>query len=152
MAANEYLQLDPSELVPHPLNKRIYGDEPFDAAFAASIDAIGQLTPVSIVHTRPQSNKYRIIGGHRIVDVLRSLGKKVDCVLLTNIQTELDEAEAIIELNRTRKKKHSQIYQELKVLKEVYQTRAQQNSLNNLKKGSVIPTRRILPLGSWWVK
>jgi N6-adenosine-specific RNA methylase IME4 len=135
MAANEYLQVDPCELLPHPLHERIYGDEPFDAAFAASIDAIGQLTPVSIVHTRPQSNKYRIIGGHRIVDALGSIGKKVDCVLLANIQTELDEAEALVELNRTRQKKPSQIYQELKVLKEVYQTRAQQNSLNNLKKG-----------------
>lgn len=128
--------IDPKKLKPHPKNVEIYGREEVDEELVESILEKGQLEPIVI------DQNYRIVSGHRRWRALTKInedneGIKAIC-FLKPFESELDEKEALVEYNRQRKKVPLQIYQEVKLLDEIYVERAVQRRNAGLK-STVVP-------------
>lgn len=102
------------DLIPHPQNLEIYGDQP-DVELIESIRDKGVLNPVLI------TNDFRIISGHRRWEAAKAaLG--TDCeipVVYFASNDELDVVEALIHSNLQRAKTNEQIGREYRVLQRV---------------------------------
>jgi len=123
---------NPEDLKPNKANYLIYGNEPIDNQLLDSIKTKGLLEPLVI------KDDDTIISGHRRWLVLKKLGMKAQCRVMT-FDNELDEKESLIEFNKHRVKNASQIYNEATALRDIIAEKARLRSISNLKNQTVEP-------------
>ena len=125
--------MNPTDLKPHPLNEKIYGEEPVDPELAKSIEKIGLLEKLVI------KNDGTVISGHRRLKAILKVGpekiKKVPCEIV-GFADEFEEKETLVSYNIHRKKTDVQLANEGIILEEIYKHKAEQRSLANLKQNS----------------
>jgi hypothetical protein len=135
----EIIDLYPEELKPHPINKTLYGDEEPDDTLIDSILKNGQLEPIIITKNNV------IISGHRRWLALKRINKdpkcymkerddlfntiyrdkyhiklKAKCSIVDFHDDETTEQLAIVDYNRRRDKRASQLFNEIVLLKDIY--------------------------------
>ena len=104
------MQVDISSLIPHPLNNKIYSNGNTDD-LEASIEENGLLDPIVITKDNI------IISGHRRWKACDNIGmEKID----VRIEDFQDETIALVELNRYRNKKASELLAEIFLLEKEY--------------------------------
>ena len=126
-------------LKPHPLNRKIYGDDAPPADFIESVRRHGIMMPLAI------KEDGTIISGHRRWQAALALGMETVPVQIVGYADDLDEREAIIEFNRQREKTFSQKMAEAEELEAVERERAERRRLSNLKRGEEKPEVETLP-------
>ena len=104
------MQVDISSLIPHPLNSKIYSNGNTDD-LEASIQENGLLDPIII------SKDNTIISGHRRWNACKNIGLENIDVRVEDFQ---DERIALVELNRYRNKKASELLNEVFLLEKEY--------------------------------
>jgi len=110
----------PVELIePNPISTQIYGDSP-DPQLVESIRDHGLIEPVAVVR---RGNRYVLIAGHCRFQVAKDLGWVTIQARIIEVAPE-DEAELIIEANRSREKTASQRLREAQTLAPIYARRA----------------------------
>ena len=107
-----------AKLKPHPLNRKIYGDEVLPEDFVESVRRHGIMMPLAI------KEDGTIISGHRRWQAALALGMETVPVQIVGYADDLDEREAIIEFNRQREKTFSQKMAEAEELEAVERERA----------------------------
>lgn len=107
-----------TDLHPHPLNERLYGQEELPEPFLVSVRKKGILAPLAV------KEDGTIISGHRRLQAALATGLEFVPVEIVHYENELDEREAIIEFNRQREKTFSQKMAEAEELKAVESERA----------------------------
>jgi len=100
----EIVKIDPRELKPHPLNEKIYGDEPADPEMVKSNSQIGQLDAIVIIEDAITKEK-KVISGNRRNKASIELNIPVLCRVV-EFEDEKEIQEAIVEFNRQREKKY----------------------------------------------
>src|SRR5690606_19918583 len=105
-------------LKPHPLNRKIYGDEAPPSDFIESVRRHGIMVPLAI------KEDGTIISGHRRWQAALALKMEYVPVRVVRYADDLDEREAIIEFNRQREKTFSQKMAEAEELEAVERERA----------------------------
>jgi len=129
-------QVDPSNLKPHPANKRIYGDSPDvgDEKFVESIRK-GVLEPLLT------TGDLTIISGHRRREAALIAGlSTVPVVVRPDLTDPLDVEEALILANQQRVKDNLQKAREFKRLQEIEAKRAASRK-GRKKSGKVAQTK-----------
>lgn len=111
------------ELIPHEMNRKIYGSEDIPEAFIESIKQKGILTPLVI------KTDNIIISGHRRWRIAKAIGLELVPVRTVHFKNELEEREAIIDFNRQREKTFSQKMAEADELKSIEAERARQRRI-----------------------
>ena len=104
------MQIDTSSLKPHPLNSKIYTNGSTDD-LEASIEENGLLDPIVITKDNI------IISGHRRWKACDNIGMEKIDVRFEDFQ---DETIALVELNRYRNKKASELLAEIFLLEKEY--------------------------------
>lgn len=130
------LKLDTEKLKPNPINLQVYGNEGTDYRLINSIEEKGQLEPLVVIEDKEVPGDYVIISGHRRWTALKTLGKKADCRVVSFEDDELEMKEAIVEFNKYRKKKPSQIVNEANLLRSIYAERAKKRQTDALKQNA----------------
>lgn len=120
---------NPSQLMPHALNDRIYGDSA-DTELIESIKQKGILTPLTVTFDD------RIISGHRRWRAALDLGIVSVPVVIFGSEDELDIEEALIEANRQRVKTMEQIGREGPELRRIQNERSSRQGTNQYTKNS----------------
>lgn len=149
-------QIYPEELKQHPINATLYQDESVDLDLVDSIRKKGLVEPTIVKedktiisgHRRWRALKYinekqlgRIIvdsKGDKISD-MPFIRRTATCHVVRFKSAE-EEQLAIVEYNRRRLKRMSQMYNEIEMLHDVFDGVAQNNSRANLKQNSDAPT------------
>ena len=127
------MQIDTSSLKPHPLNSKIYSNGNTDD-LEASIQENGLLDPIII------SKDNTIISGHRRWNACKNIGLKNVDVRVEDFQ---DETIALVELNRYRNKKASELLNEIFHLETEYSKKIKRGrpkkgvNVDTLKNGRV---------------
>ena len=136
----EYLEIDTKKLKASPINGQIYDDEGIDYSLIASIEENGQLEPLVVIEDEKVPGTYIIVSGHRRWKALEELGKKANCrlVFFEDENDNSEMTEAIIEYNRYRKKKYSQIVNEANLLRSIYANKAKKRQIDSLKQNAVV--------------
>jgi ParB-like chromosome segregation protein Spo0J len=117
----------PEGLIPHPINKELYGDV-VDEEFIKSV-ATGLVEPVVA------TSDLTIISGHRRVIAAASLEwDLIPTVIRADLTDPLDIEEALILANRQRDKTNEQKAREYKRLKEIEHARAHKGGRGQSKK------------------
>lgn len=106
-------------LKPHPMNRKLYGEEVLPPEFVASIRENGILVPLAV------KEDGTIISGHRRWQAALALKMEYVPVQAVRYADDLDEREAIIEFNRQREKTFSQKMAEAEELEAVERERAE---------------------------
>lgn len=109
-----------NELMPHFLNKKIYGKEELPDNFIESVKKKGILVPLTV---KPDGT---IISGHRRWQAAKTLNIKKVPVVVKSYSTDLDEQEAIIDFNKQREKTFSQRMKEAEELEIIERERAKE--------------------------
>lgn len=112
------MQRRTTDLKPHPMNRKLYGDEAPPADFIESVRRHGIMVPLAI------KEDGTIISGHRRWQAALALGMETVPVQIVDYADDLDEREAIIEFNRQREKTFSQKMAEAEELETVERERA----------------------------
>ena len=112
------MQRRTADLKPHPMNRKLYGEEVLPPEFVASIRENGILVPLAV------KEDGTIISGHRRWQVALALKMEHVPVQVVRYADDLDEREAIIEFNRQREKTFSQKMAEAEELEAVERERA----------------------------
>jgi len=112
------MQRRTTDLKPHPMNRKLYGEEVLPPEFVASIRENGILVPLAV------KEDGTIISGHRRWQVALALKMEHVPVQVVRYADDLDEREAIIEFNRQREKTFSQKMAEAEELEAVERERA----------------------------
>ena len=133
------MQRRTTDLKPHPMNRKLYGDEAPPADFIESVRRHGIMVPLAI------KEDGTIISGHRRWQAALALGMETVPVQIVDYADDLDEREAIIEFNRQREKTFSQKMAEAEELEAVERERAERRRLSNLKRGEEKPEVEMLP-------
>ncbi|MEW6016478.1 MAG: MT-A70 family methyltransferase [Pseudomonadota bacterium] len=128
-----------SELRPHPLNLRVYGEETVPEDFLASVRQKGIMQPLAV---KPDGT---IISGHRRWRAALALKMETVPVQVVTYADDLDEREALLEFNRQREKTFSQRMAEAEELKRIEAERAEARRLANLKRGDAVPDVATFP-------
>jgi len=118
------LEWSVTRLKPHPLNRKIYGDEAPPADFIESVRRHGIMVPLAI------KEDGTIISGHRRWQAALALKMEYVPVQVVRYADDLDEREAIIEFNRQREKTFSQKMAEAEELEAVERERARRRMLS----------------------
>lgn len=147
--AHEFIELEPDELKPHPVNDAIYGEIDVDQSLIDSIQRKGQLEPIII-----NQNNIIISGQRRWLAIKQINDKKFPQITVDEEKNteltgdyihlkakcqricfvnELQEKMAIIEYNRRRQKRYSQLYNEIEMLHQIWDPIAEAKRLANLK-------------------
>lgn len=115
----------PIELIqPHPLSAQIYNDGP-DQQLVEGIRQHGLLHPLVVT---PRGDGHLLLAGHRRLEAVRTLGWSTVPARVVQVALE-DEAELIIEANRSREKTASQRLREAHALEPTYARRARERQL-----------------------
>ena len=133
------MQRRTTDLKPHPMNRKLYGEEVLPPEFVASIRENGILVPLAV------KEDGTIISGHRRWQAALALKMEYVPVQVVRYADDLDEREAIIEFNRQREKTFSQKMAEAEELEAVERERAERRRLSNLKRGEEKPEVEMLP-------
>ncbi len=133
------MQRRTTDLKPHPMNRKLYGEEVLPPEFVASIRENGILVPLAV------KDDGTIISGHRRWQAALALKMEYVPVQVVRYADDLDEREAIIEFNRQREKTFSQKMAEAEELEAVERERAERRRLSNLKRGEEKPEVEMLP-------
>ena len=162
------MQRRTTDLKPHPMNRKLYGDEVPPADFIESVRRHGIMVPLAI------KEDGTIISGHRRWQAALALKMEHVPVQVVRYADDLDEREAIIEFNRQREKTFSQKMAEAEELgpereranaegsenlSEAKRTRSGNVATSGIRKdrdkvaaavglGSVVPTTRPQGLGA----
>lgn len=147
--AHEFIELEPDELKPHPVNDAIYGEIDVDQSLVDNIQRKGQLEPIII-----NQNNIIISGQRRWLAIKQINDKKLPQITVDDekdfesigehihlkakcqriyFANELQEKMAIIEYNRRRQKRYSQLYNEIEMLHQIWDPIAEAKRLANLK-------------------
>lgn len=121
-------------LRPHPLNSQIYDGRPVDD-LVASIAEHGLLEPLVVTPDR------MVLSGHRRRQALLELGFKT---APARVQRFEDEAVALVEFNRSRRRRWSELYRELQVLLPRLQATAAERRVDGARRGAA--SRHGLPV------
>lgn len=149
-------QIYPEELKQHPINATLYQDESVDLDLVDSIRKKGLVEPLIIKEDKT------IISGHRRWRALKYINEtKLGRIIVNSKDDKVadmpfiyrtaichvvrfksteEEQLAIVEYNRRRLKRMSQMYNEIEMLHDVFDGVAQNNSRANLKQNSGAPT------------
>jgi ParB/RepB/Spo0J family partition protein len=138
MPENQFLVVDLSKLKPNEINEMVYTEEEHDQGLVDSIKEKGQLEPLVVIEDKDIQGNYIIISGHRRSKALKTLGLKANCRLVS-FDDELEMKEAIIEYNKYRKKKPSQIVNEANLLRSIYAEKAEKRKKATLKQNTDVP-------------
>lgn len=111
-----YKNIKTSQLKPHSLNNKIYGDS-FDSDLLESIKAKGIITPLVVTPADI------IISGHRRYHAALELNLESLPVVVKDV-TDLEASELLILANRQRQKTNEQVAREYTKLKEIETERA----------------------------
>ena len=135
------MQRRTTDLKPHPMNRKLYGDEAPSADFIESVRRHGIMVPLAI------KEDGTIISGHRRWQAALALGMETVPVQIVDYADDLDEREAIIEFNRQREKTFSQKMAEAEELEAVERERARRRMLatQNNKSGKAIAAVETFP-------
>jgi len=136
---DDAMQRRTADLKPHPINRKLYGEEVLPPEFVASIRENGILVPLAV------KEDGTIISGHRRWQAALALKMEYVPVQVVRYTDDLDEREAIIEFNRQREKTFSQKMAEAEELEAVERERAERRRLSNLKRGEEKPEVETLP-------
>jgi ParB family chromosome partitioning protein len=112
------MQRRTTDLKPHPMNRKLYGEEVLPPEFVASIRENGILVPLAV------KDDGTIVSGHRRWQAALALKMEYVPVQVVRYADDLDEREAIIEFNRQREKTFSQKMAEAEELEAVERERA----------------------------
>jgi ParB/RepB/Spo0J family partition protein len=112
------MQRRTTDLKPHPMNRKLYGDEAPPADFIESVRRHGIMVPLAI------KEDGTIISGHRRWQAALALGMETVPVQIVDYADDLDEREAIITFNKQREKTFSQKMAEAEELEAVERERA----------------------------
>ena len=124
----------PTELIPHPLNTKIYGE---NEDIEELVEAIRKSDWIKAIVITPEN---RIISGHRRVAAAIALGREKVEVQIRHFDSELDEKEALLLENQYRQKTTEQQVREGQQWEQIERERARQRQsqgakLTNQKKG-----------------
>jgi ParB-like chromosome segregation protein Spo0J len=133
------MQRRTADLKPHPMNRKLYGEEVLPPEFVASIQENGILVPLAV------KEDGTIISGHRRWQAALALKMEHVPVQVVRYTDDLDEREAIIEFNRQREKTFSQKMAEAEELEAIERERARRRQLSQLKRGHQEPVKETLP-------
>ena len=114
------MQRRTTDLKPHPMNRKLYGEEVLPPEFVASIRENGILVPLAV------KEDGTIISGHRRWQAALALKMEYVPVQVVRYADDLDEREAIIEFNRQREKTFSQKMAEAEELEAIERERARE--------------------------
>jgi len=129
----------------HPLNEKIYGDEPLDMDLVASIERHGLLTPLRMTQKRV------VISGSRRLKALQYLAEKhpekfQQVCAIVFLGSDLEAERILIESNRQRVKTKGQVAREVAELFRIEKALAEQYRLatlkQNQKSGTVVRPQR----------
>jgi len=128
MVESVITQLPVDELEIHPVNRKIYVDDPKrKAALLESIREHGILEPLVVM---PQNGKYVVLSGARRLECAKELGyDKVPCIITVVDNPIL----AVIEHNKYRVKTPVEIYNEAQMLRKILEPKAKERQLSGLK-------------------
>lgn len=144
----ELVEIEPEELKPHPVNAAIYGEIEVDQTLVDSIREKGQLEPIII-------NKDNVIisGCRRWLAIKKINAEQIPQIEVDDVTdtesvgehihlkakcqridftNEVEEKKAIIEYNRRREKRYSQLYNEIEALREIYDPMTEVKRRKNL--------------------
>ncbi len=136
-----YMLISPTDLTPHPLNQQVYGKEPPDPDFVEAVRKNGLTDPVVIarVWSSKAATDY-ILSGHRRVLAAQAAGlKKIPAFTfeLTDVLSNLEIENFVIESNRQRVKTPEQKAREFIELKRIEAELAKQRQAVAGNKGSL---------------
>lgn len=136
--------VDPSDILPHPFNARVYGDDALDPDFVESIRVNGVQEPVVVVKTiiDGQDGLY-ILSGHRRVKAAARVGRNVPIRTVEDAGTLWQES-FLLESNRQRIKTPEQKAREFTEFKRIEAALAKERMLA----GKPADPRANLPQGS----
>ena len=115
---SEIVMIPIEELLPHPMQEKIYGETEVDAEFVASIRDRGVLQPLLVTDFESEDGRYKVISGHRRL-------MAADCAELMEVPCQIksyeSEDETVVDLiisNYSREKTNYQRTQEFLQLKQ----------------------------------
>jgi ParB-like chromosome segregation protein Spo0J len=147
--SDKITQVNVGSLVAHPMNRKLYGEEPLDKGFLASVRELGIIEPVTIL-TMPsldgaKGNRVYVLSGHRRFLAAKRLGiRKIPAR-----HADLDPNDPVaveqflIEANRQRVKTPEQTGREIMELRRIEAVFARDRQ--KLSKGRGVKGRAILP-------
>ena len=154
IAPSEFRYMRTTALHAHPLNQRIYGNEPPNKDLLKSIRDVGILEPLIVVEFAfvGEEPKIYIVSGHRRWQAAQQLGlrrvpvrdggKLYHCE--TQEERELSLERNLLEANRQREKTPEQRAREFEEVLRIKTALAAQRKMRMLKKGSA-PVKEIRP-------
>lgn len=134
------MQRRTADLKPHPMNRKLYGEEVLPPEFVASIRENGILVPLAV------KEDGTIISGHRRWQVALALKMEHVPVQVVRYADDLDEREAIIEFNRQREKTFSQKMAEAEELEAIERERASRRIVEGAKVGAAVTNKGKRPV------
>ncbi len=105
-----FIEVEVSKLLPHPLQREIYGDEGdiTQSKVFQAISETGDIEPITIARDRDNPGFHRIIKGHTRTDSAKLLGyEKIRAYIAEYASTEAEE-EAFLSSNTTREETNEQ--------------------------------------------
>ena len=126
--SSQIIWKSPTELIPHPLNTKIYGE---NEDIEELVEAIRESDLIKTIVITPEN---RIISGHRRVAAAIALGIDKVEVRIRHFDSELDEIEALLRENQYRQKtveqkiREGSEYEALEAERAVLRRRATQNN------------------------
>lgn len=157
----KYENIYPEDLKQHEINAVIYGDEEADIKLVENIRARGLIEPL-IVNTdnviisghrrwrallhinKEEKGRYVINQKGEVVGEKEFVRRTAKCQKVT-FRNKEEERLAIVEYNKRRSKRISQMYNEIEMLHDIFDDEAMRASRANLKQNSDVPSlvRRI---------
>jgi ParB-like chromosome segregation protein Spo0J len=145
--------MDVGKLLAHPLNRKLYGDEPLDLGLLESVRNLGFIEPITIITMRSLdpaehadgAGRTYVLSGHRRFLAAKQLGLKTIPVRWSDLDPNdvVAVERHLIESNRQRVKTPEQVGREVKELLRIESALAKQRMLA----GQKIHPRANLPQG-----
>jgi hypothetical protein len=135
-------------LLAHPLNRKVYGNEPLDIGLMESMRNVGVLEPILVVKMKSSTGvRYYVVSGHRRFLAAKKLGHKT--IPARELAINPDDSAAIeqvlIEANRQRNKTWEQKGREFIERRRIESEMGKRRRLSTLKQGNKLPDVAILP-------
>lgn len=125
----EIIQRNPKSLKPHPKNAEIYGEDEDVSDLVEKIGATGTIHPLIV------NQNDEIIHGNRRREAAIQLGIKLVPVIVQEFRNEIEELEALLTHNATRKKTNSQRANEARHWEKIEADKAEKRKNSNLLVG-----------------
>jgi len=122
----EILQLEPKELKPNSFSLEIYGNLEDDSELEKSILGKGILQPITAIF---EQGNYRVLDGNRRLRIAKKHNLKIPTII-KEVESELEECETALSLNKYREKTPSQKLKEGEAWEKIFKLKASQARQN----------------------